>query len=179
MSDRPFHPAMRLMNEADRKLRIQNFWIAGANVPGMTACHVMTCREFSQRGGASSFRGVCAIAGNVVGRRYSHDEQRYCKKTGEPRRTDGNKHCAKSKAVAGDPRGWLRLLSCRRPWPPRVEPSFSLGLDEILNMEITSVSKKPQTVFPSSSTAVFVITADDIRRSGQPPSRMPCGWRPA
>ena len=42
---------------------------------------------------------------------------------------------------------------------------FDLDLKEVLNLEITSVSKKPQTV-SRAAAAVFVITSDDIRRSG-------------
>lgn len=42
---------------------------------------------------------------------------------------------------------------------------FDLDLKEVLNLEITSVSKKPQTV-SQAAAAVFVITSDDIRRSG-------------
>lgn len=45
------------------------------------------------------------------------------------------------------------------------DPFFDLDLKEVLNLEITSVSKKPQTV-SQAAAAVFVITADDIRRSG-------------
>ena len=45
------------------------------------------------------------------------------------------------------------------------ESFFDLDLEEVLNLEITSVSKKPQTV-SQAAAAVFVITADDIRRSG-------------
>ena len=45
------------------------------------------------------------------------------------------------------------------------DPLFDLDLTEVLNLEITSVSKKPQTV-SQAAAAVFVITADDIRRSG-------------
>lgn len=45
------------------------------------------------------------------------------------------------------------------------DPFFDLELKEVLNLEITSVSKKPQTV-SQAAAAVFVITADDIRRSG-------------
>ncbi|MEO8411133.1 MAG: TonB-dependent receptor plug domain-containing protein, partial [Propionivibrio sp.] len=45
------------------------------------------------------------------------------------------------------------------------DPFFDLNLKEVLNLEITSVSKKPQTV-SQAAAAVFVITADDIRRSG-------------
>ncbi len=42
---------------------------------------------------------------------------------------------------------------------------LSLSLEELVNLEITSVSKKPQTI-SDSAAAVFVITQDDIRRSG-------------
>lgn len=45
------------------------------------------------------------------------------------------------------------------------EPFLELGLHEVMELEITSVSKKPQTV-SRSAAAVFVITGDDIRRSG-------------
>jgi iron complex outermembrane receptor protein len=45
------------------------------------------------------------------------------------------------------------------------DPFFDLDLKEVLNLEITSVSRKPQTV-SQAAAAVFVITADDIRRSG-------------
>lgn len=45
------------------------------------------------------------------------------------------------------------------------DPLFDLNLTEVLNLEITSVSKRPQTV-SRAAAAVFVITADDIRRSG-------------
>ncbi|MCD4688920.1 MAG: TonB-dependent receptor [Desulfuromonadaceae bacterium] len=40
-----------------------------------------------------------------------------------------------------------------------------MSLEELVNLEITSVSKKPQTI-SDSAAAVFVITQDDIRRSG-------------
>jgi iron complex outermembrane receptor protein len=45
------------------------------------------------------------------------------------------------------------------------DPFFDLDLKEVLDLEITSVSKKPQTV-SQAAAAVFVITSDDIRRSG-------------
>ncbi len=40
-----------------------------------------------------------------------------------------------------------------------------LGLEELMNIEITSVSKKPQKL-SDAAAAIFVITGDDIRRSG-------------
>ena len=45
------------------------------------------------------------------------------------------------------------------------DPFFDLDLQEVLNLEITSVSKKPQTI-SRAAAAVFVITSEDIRRSG-------------
>ena len=40
-----------------------------------------------------------------------------------------------------------------------------LSLEELMDIEVTSVSKKPQSVAHTAS-AIFVITQDDIRRSG-------------
>ena len=45
------------------------------------------------------------------------------------------------------------------------EPFLALALQEVMELEITSVSKKPQTV-SRSAAAVFVLTGDDIRRAG-------------
>ena len=45
------------------------------------------------------------------------------------------------------------------------EPVFQMSLEELLDLEITSISKKPQKWFKSPA-AVFVITQEDIRRSG-------------
>ncbi len=45
------------------------------------------------------------------------------------------------------------------------DPFFDLDLKDVLNLEITSVSRKPQTV-SKAAAAIFVITGDDIRRSG-------------
>ena len=44
------------------------------------------------------------------------------------------------------------------------DPFFDLDLKEVLNLEITSVSKKPQTV-SRAAAAVFVITSDEIGRA--------------
>ncbi len=47
-----------------------------------------------------------------------------------------------------------------------LDPSFTgLDLNEVLDLEITSVSKKPQTI-SRAAAAVYVITGDDIRRMG-------------
>lgn len=57
------------------------------------------------------------------------------------------------------------LLAAASPLAFSADPFFDLDLKEVLNLEITSVSKKPQTV-SQAAAAVFVITSDDIRRSG-------------
>jgi iron complex outermembrane receptor protein len=45
-------------------------------------------------------------------------------------------------------------------------PDFTvLSIEELMNYEITSVSKKPQKL-SETAAAVFVITQEDIRRSG-------------
>ncbi|HEV8337056.1 MAG TPA: TonB-dependent receptor plug domain-containing protein [Candidatus Polarisedimenticolia bacterium] len=41
----------------------------------------------------------------------------------------------------------------------------SIGIEAVMNMEVTSVSKKPETL-RDSPAAVYVITSEDIRRSG-------------
>lgn len=50
-------------------------------------------------------------------------------------------------------------------WAADADPFFDLDLKEVLSLEITSVSKKPQTL-SQAAAAAFVITSDDIRRSG-------------
>ncbi len=40
-----------------------------------------------------------------------------------------------------------------------------LSLEELMNIEITSVSKKPEKL-ADAAAAIFVITQEDIRRSG-------------
>lgn len=61
---------------------------------------------------------------------------------------------------------WLSLfLMGASAQTPEPEPFLALALQEVMELEITSVSKKPQTV-SRSAAAVFVITGDDIRRAG-------------
>ena len=64
---------------------------------------------------------------------------------------------------------WLAamLMSMCLPWAQAQasEPFLDFSLQEVLELEITSVSKKPQTV-SRAAAAVHVITGDDIRRSG-------------
>ncbi|MEM1144310.1 MAG: TonB-dependent receptor plug domain-containing protein, partial [Pseudomonadota bacterium] len=45
------------------------------------------------------------------------------------------------------------------------EELFELSLDELLDIEIVSASKRSESIFDAPA-AVFVITAEDIRRSG-------------
>ena len=42
---------------------------------------------------------------------------------------------------------------------------YELSLEELLNIEVTSVSKKPERL-ADAATAIFVITQEDIKRSG-------------
>ena len=56
---------------------------------------------------------------------------------------------------------WLLLCAASQAQ----DTFLDLDLKDVLNLEITSVSKKPQTV-SKSAAAVFVITSDDIRRMG-------------
>jgi iron complex outermembrane recepter protein len=67
----------------------------------------------------------------------------------------------------------LLILSLAKPLPLRAqtppsdsEPDYlSLGLEDLMQIEITSVSKKSQRL-SDAGAAVFVITQEDIRRSG-------------
>ena len=47
----------------------------------------------------------------------------------------------------------------------RVELINALSLEDLINTQVTSVSKRSERLFQSSAAA-FVITGDDIRRSG-------------
>jgi iron complex outermembrane receptor protein len=58
----------------------------------------------------------------------------------------------------------LAVAATQPGWAAGSDPFFDLDLKEVLNLEITSVSKKPQTV-SQAAAAVFVITSDEIRRS--------------
>lgn len=62
----------------------------------------------------------------------------------------------------------IALMLCLSPLcvgAQATDPFLDLALQEVLELEITSVSKKPQTI-SRAAAAVFVITGDDIRRSG-------------
>src|SRR5437899_86743 len=59
-----------------------------------------------------------------------------------------------------------RLLAQQEP--PRTEPPgqlASLDLQALMNLEVTSVSRRPERL-SDAAASVFVITGDDIRRSG-------------
>ncbi len=66
----------------------------------------------------------------------------------------------------------LVFFSCLFPNPASgaspVQPDeglFSMSLEELMNLEVTSAFKKPQSI-KDTPAAVFVITQEDIRRSG-------------
>ena len=67
---------------------------------------------------------------------------------------------------------WLASLVCALPTPLSAGPNAidaqdltEISLEELGRIRITSVSRKPQQL-TKAAAAVFVITADDIRRSG-------------
>ncbi|MCB1771719.1 MAG: TonB-dependent receptor plug domain-containing protein, partial [Candidatus Competibacteraceae bacterium] len=49
--------------------------------------------------------------------------------------------------------------------PQVIEQLLQLDLDQLLNLEVTSAARKPQKLAETAS-AVYIITQDDIRRSG-------------
>ena len=59
--------------------------------------------------------------------------------------------------------GWADQQSSSSPTTQ--EETLELSLEDILNIEITSVSKKTQSL-SEAPAAIFVITNDDLRRSG-------------
>ena len=48
---------------------------------------------------------------------------------------------------------------------PKDNDLLALGIEELMKIEVTSVSRRSQKLSEVSS-AIFVITQDDIRRSG-------------
>ena len=58
----------------------------------------------------------------------------------------------------------LRLLSAQRVGVP-TEDLSKVGIDELFSVEVTSVDKKAQQL-SKAPAAIFVLTADDIRRTG-------------
>ena len=72
----------------------------------------------------------------------------------------------------------VTLLMTIPGWPQ--EPSKDLGnqsIEDLMNIEVTSVSKKAQKLSRTAS-AIFVITQEDIRRSGLRTFRISCAWFP-
>lgn len=59
----------------------------------------------------------------------------------------------------------LTLLSSQVAQANNESDSFELSLQELLQVEVTSVSKQPQAL-SKAPAAIYVITSDDIRRSG-------------
>src|SRR3984957_18584575 len=64
------------------------------------------------------------------------------------------------------------LIACQTAWGQTGQPSSSppgdltrIGIENLMNVEVTSVSKKGQKLLRTAA-AVFVITQEDIRRSG-------------
>jgi iron complex outermembrane receptor protein len=63
-----------------------------------------------------------------------------------------------------------------RPQPQGADFA-DLSIEELANIQVTSVSKKPERL-QDAPASVFVITADDIRRAGAPQAcRKRCAWR--
>ncbi len=69
--------------------------------------------------------------------------------------------------------GWLLVILCCRAGeaaqsPPASEPQVDLtelSLEELMDVEVTSVSKRAEPI-SAAAAAVFVITQEDLRRSG-------------
>ena len=61
------------------------------------------------------------------------------------------------------------LLPLLASWPALADPAAAdiadMSIEELANIEITSVSKKPEPL-AGAAASVFVITADDIRHAG-------------
>ncbi len=65
---------------------------------------------------------------------------------------------------------WVGFGPFFSPWPAFAAEKgkdglFSMSLEELMNLEVTSAFKKPQSI-KNTPAAVFVITQEDIRRSG-------------
>ncbi|MDY6950764.1 MAG: TonB-dependent receptor [Thermodesulfobacteriota bacterium] len=59
---------------------------------------------------------------------------------------------------------WMVVSATAHAWNDGPE-LLDMSLEDLMNIEITSVSKKPQK-FSEAASAIFVITQEDIRRSG-------------
>lgn len=59
-----------------------------------------------------------------------------------------------------------QCLDCRMPSQPVSESDLTeLSIEDLMEQKVTSVSRIEQT-FSDTTAAVFVITQDDLRRSG-------------
>ena len=60
----------------------------------------------------------------------------------------------------------LAVLLCSRGWAQTIPVDLTqASLEDLANLQVTSVSKKEQAL-SKAGAAVFVITQEDIRRSG-------------
>ena len=59
----------------------------------------------------------------------------------------------------------MALISAAEPDPPAAKPADELSLEDLVNIKVTSVTKK-ETSLEDSPAAVTVVTQDDIRRFG-------------
>lgn len=59
----------------------------------------------------------------------------------------------------------ILVAPARGQTPPSIEDLSKLSIEELMNVEVTSVSKREQKL-SRVAAAIFVITPDDIRRSG-------------
>ena len=60
---------------------------------------------------------------------------------------------------------WCQAQQSQKPSQPSTDDLTQVSLENLMNMEVTSVSKKEQKL-SQVAAAIFVITQEDIRRSG-------------
>ena len=60
---------------------------------------------------------------------------------------------------------FLGLLGSTAGWGEGIPDLASLSLEQLMEMQVTSVSKTPEKSF-GAPAAVYVISSEDIRRSG-------------
>ena len=86
------------------------------------------------------------------------------------RSVSGRLHAIAPGAIALGVIAWLGLAAAPAfadgvAGPQTVEDLRGLSIDDLANLKVTSVSRRPQTL-SRTPASVYVITADDIRRSG-------------
>jgi iron complex outermembrane receptor protein len=57
------------------------------------------------------------------------------------------------------------VFLCGAALADATQPSAAMSLEDLMQVEVTSVSKKPQRL-ANVAASIFVITAEDIRLSG-------------